>query len=161
MSSHDTSLSAKTVAIHSIVVDSAYKRQGLALRLLARYLEKLRADGQYDEVVLLSHAGLLPLYQKAGFQDCGISRVQHGSQPWHEMRCSLRSPTDSQSTFATSRLFSDLTKHEWLDDENLNKRKLLCPRRACETVLLNAKTAKLVVRSREAVSLLRCLNSPC
>uniref|UniRef100_UPI00398F0370 uncharacterized protein n=1 Tax=Pristiophorus japonicus TaxID=55135 RepID=UPI00398F0370 len=77
-----------TVCIHSVCVDRAWRRRGIALGLLLRYVGLvLRTLPAVGRICLISHRHLLPLYTKAGFTLVGPSSVTHGAEAWHE--CAL------------------------------------------------------------------------
>ncbi|XP_067846912.1 uncharacterized protein [Heptranchias perlo] len=74
-----------TVCIHSVCVDSAWRRQGVALGLLRRYVESVpQTRPAVRRFCLISHRHLLPLYAKAGFEMVGPSSVTHGAEAWYE-----------------------------------------------------------------------------
>ncbi|XP_020380201.1 uncharacterized N-acetyltransferase C9.02c-like [Rhincodon typus] len=74
-----------TVCIHSVCVDSAWRRQGVALGLLRDYVVRtVHTLPAPRRICLLSHQQLLPLYAKAGFTVLGPSSVSHGPEAWYE-----------------------------------------------------------------------------
>lgn len=77
------------VCIHSVVIDSGKRRCGLGLAMVKDYVNELRHSGQFDHVLLLSKHHLVNFYAKAGFILVGQSDVQHGKEPWYEMRLNL------------------------------------------------------------------------
>ncbi|CAO1618528.1 unnamed protein product [Sympodiomycopsis kandeliae] len=94
-------IEAWLVCLHSIVVDEAYRRKGVGLRMLEEFMTRLRRieDGRgdskrgsiekpkgYECVALLCHQQSLRFFKKAGFQLQGISHVRCGSGGWIEMR---------------------------------------------------------------------------
>lgn len=84
MAAHDPE--GALLCIHSLVVESGRRRQGLALALLAEYVRRLPST--VTSVRLLAKAGLSPLYARAGFQLLGPSGVVHGSDAWNEWELS-------------------------------------------------------------------------
>ncbi|KPV72628.1 uncharacterized protein RHOBADRAFT_29794, partial [Rhodotorula graminis WP1] len=75
------------VAIHSVCVDEAHRRKGVAVALVKEYLARL--DRDHDSVLgarLIAHDNLIKLYQRAGFQLVGRSKVVHGAKPWYELK---------------------------------------------------------------------------
>lgn len=83
MSSHEPD--GKTVCIHSVCVDTAHRRKGIALQLLKQYLANMaQLQPPATRVALISHDDMLDLYLKAGFRCVGQSVVHHGSRPWIE-----------------------------------------------------------------------------
>ncbi|KAI8051606.1 acyl-CoA N-acyltransferase [Syncephalis plumigaleata] len=99
MTQHDPL--GKTVCIHSVCVDKAHRRKGIALALLREYEHRLRQantkyalvsnsnQNRYNKVALLAHQALIPLYQKAGYILIGQSSVAHGPDPWFELHLVL------------------------------------------------------------------------
>lgn len=81
-----------SICIHSICVDKAWRRQGVATGLLKEFVgrcEKEARDERLKAVLLLCHEELIGLYQKAGFELVGKSSVAHGSRSWFEMKRGL------------------------------------------------------------------------
>ncbi|PSC67839.1 Oxoglutarate iron-dependent dioxygenase [Micractinium conductrix] len=75
------------LAIHSVCVDGAHRRRGLATRLLRAYLNFVQATTpSLREARLICKQPLIPLYAGAGFSLLGPSEVVHGKDPWFEMR---------------------------------------------------------------------------
>lgn len=68
----------RTLVIHSVTVQSAERRKGIATSMLNLYLRKIFELKSVDRVLLLSKAYLLPFYLKCGFQFIGLSPVEHG-----------------------------------------------------------------------------------
>ena len=65
-----------TVAIHSVVVSSGFRRQGIAKNLVQEFVRRLQAEpNQYRRVSLITHEELQPLYAAAGFKLLGPSAV--------------------------------------------------------------------------------------
>jgi GNAT superfamily N-acetyltransferase len=80
-------LPADLLAIHSVCVDAARRRRGVATRLLRAYQAYVRATTpQLRECRLICKHCLVPLYAGAGFVMVGPSEVVHGQDPWFEMR---------------------------------------------------------------------------
>lgn len=78
---------ADLLAIHSVCVDAAHRRRGVASRLLRAYLSYVQASTPgLREARLICKDQLVPLYSGAGFQMVGPSGVVHGKDPWFEMR---------------------------------------------------------------------------
>ncbi|KAJ3529873.1 hypothetical protein NMY22_g8821 [Coprinellus aureogranulatus] len=164
---------SSSVCIHSVCVAKPYCRQGVALRLLNEYLDRLtkaKAGGApYERVLLITHEELRPLYEKAGFTWLGKSDVQHGSRPWFEMRYDLspsqpQIPTDvlqallkPSSEKHNPRLVSggehdlgDLVERDDATGSAVNKYDLLCPR-GCRSVILKKGAAQWTERTSVAM----------
>ncbi|KAL4425741.1 hypothetical protein ABPG75_009757 [Micractinium tetrahymenae] len=78
------------LAIHSVCVDAAHRRGGVASRLLRAYLSYVQGTTPgLREVRLICKERLIPLYAGVGFQMVGPSDVVHGKDPWFEMRWAL------------------------------------------------------------------------
>ncbi|XP_038649375.1 serotonin N-acetyltransferase-like [Scyliorhinus canicula] len=74
-----------TVCIHSVCVDEAWRRRGVALGLLRHYVASvMQTHPALRRICLISHQHLLPLYTKAGFTMIGPSSVNHGLEAWYE-----------------------------------------------------------------------------
>lgn len=92
------------LAIHSVVVEPAYRRKGVAKRALRLYCDQVVARGDLLTIKLIAKAGLLPLYRKVGFQVVGLSNIVHGSDAWFECELDTR-PDMLQIDAFTSRLY--------------------------------------------------------
>ncbi|KAJ6504238.1 acyl-CoA N-acyltransferase [Mycena vitilis] len=169
---------ASSVCIHSVCVSPTHRKQGVALRLLREYIARLevahRENAPYERVLLITHEGLRPLYEKAGFEWLGPSAVVHGSQPWYEMRVvlgsspppaappgvfeALQRPSNASPVFRLLASFpggvADVSLSE--SDALVNKFDLLCPRPDCGSVILKRGVAKLL----EAPSVQEPANHP-
>ncbi len=78
---------ADLLAIHSVCVDAAHRRRGVASRLLRAYLSYVQGiTPGLREVRLICKEKLIPLYAGAGFKMVGPSDVVHGKDSWFEMR---------------------------------------------------------------------------
>ncbi|KAI8378027.1 acyl-CoA N-acyltransferase [Radiomyces spectabilis] len=88
MSVHDPQ--GQTVCLHSVTIDHAYRRRGLAQAILNKWIDELRnvhdrrPEQKYKRIALLSRPYLLPLYESVGFKTLGQSVVQHGPEPWFD-----------------------------------------------------------------------------
>ncbi|XP_043556113.1 uncharacterized N-acetyltransferase C9.02c-like isoform X2 [Chiloscyllium plagiosum] len=79
-----------TICIHSVCVDGAWRRRGVALGLLRGYVARAALTlPPPRRICLLSHQQLLPLYTKAGFTMLGLSSVSHGPEAWYECAIEL------------------------------------------------------------------------
>jgi len=84
MAQHDPQ--GQLLCIHSVCVDSSYRRSGIAKRMLAAYLLFVQQTSpQVASVRLISKQHLTPLYAGAGFTNLGPSSVVHGKDQWIEM----------------------------------------------------------------------------
>ena len=87
MSTHEPT--GSLLCVHSVVVAPELRRKGLALSMLGRYLDGLKGSGpgaRVREIRLLCKEVLRPLYEKAGFELVGPSKVVHGKDQWLEMK---------------------------------------------------------------------------
>jgi len=83
MASHDPR--GDNLCIHSVVVEQARRRRGIASAMLAHYVSAIdaREDRAKPRLAsLLSKEHLCPFYQAAGFSLIGPSPVEHGSEQW-------------------------------------------------------------------------------
>mmetsp|Transcript_33759 Transcript_33759/g.88713 ORF Transcript_33759/g.88713 Transcript_33759/m.88713 type:complete len:170 (-) Transcript_33759:412-921(-) len=83
-----------SVCIHSVCVDAAHRRKGIALSLLKGYMSSVvpKLAPPAKRVLLICKENLIPLYQKGGFTLKGPSAVVHGADPWFECEIALDSP---------------------------------------------------------------------
>ncbi|KXZ44977.1 hypothetical protein GPECTOR_60g755 [Gonium pectorale] len=78
------------LCIHSVVIEEALRRRGLATRLLRAYTSYVQASTPHLRGIrLICKHELIPLYDKAGFSLVGPSDVVHGRDPWFEMAMQL------------------------------------------------------------------------
>jgi len=97
MATHDPQ--GPYVAIHSVCVDEAHRRKGVALALVKEYLARLEVND--DSVLgarLIAHDNLIKLYQQAGFDLVGRSKVVHGAKPWYELKVDFGRASASASS---------------------------------------------------------------
>ncbi|ETN09904.1 hypothetical protein PPTG_11476 [Phytophthora nicotianae INRA-310] len=84
MSRHDPH--GSLLCIHSVVVDQAFRRRGLAVKILKRYVDIiLDSQPQVKRIMLISKAHLVGFYVKCGFSVTRLSPVVHGQDPWFEL----------------------------------------------------------------------------
>lgn len=84
MARHDPG--GSTACLHSVCVDAAERRHGVASAMLRAYLNYIQmAHPELQEARLLCKPPLVPLYQRAGFELLGLSPVRHGGADWLEM----------------------------------------------------------------------------
>lgn len=98
------------LAIHSVVVEERYRRQGIASAMLRAYLEKIRnenLDGSIRSVVLLAKVHLLGFYVNCGFQVNRPSPIVHGKELWYELEQPLvrQLPLEGESWFCKTEQF--------------------------------------------------------
>ncbi len=75
--------------LFSVCTDPAFRRRGLALRLLG-HVASTSAERGRRGVVLACLAEMRPLYLKAGYADEGVSPwSRHGGAVWRQMRLLL------------------------------------------------------------------------
>jgi len=74
----------KHLVVFSLSVLPDHWGQGVAARLLQRFLQKAEEDSR-KAILLLCKAGLIGYYQRFGFVDRGRSASTHGGAAWHEM----------------------------------------------------------------------------
>ena len=79
-----------TLCIHSVVVDAAWRRKGLATWMLQNYLARVVEAGVAARVLLICKENLLPFYTGAGFANLGKSDIVHGQDPWFLCALSTR-----------------------------------------------------------------------
>ena len=112
MSTHVASPEAKTLCVHSVVVNAEHRRRGIGRWMLRAYIEAEVASTNASRVYLMCKQHLVKFYEvravAAGtrvstalirypalvLQECGFSYVRlspvvHGADPWHEMALSL------------------------------------------------------------------------
>lgn len=90
MSLHDPS--GELLAVHSVCVDRALRRRGLATRMLAAYVQAVALPAAADGVAsarLIARPHLIGLYERAGFVLVGESDVVHGTSKWFDMRLDI------------------------------------------------------------------------
>ena len=92
MSTHDPS--GALLAIHSVVVDSAYRRQGIASAMMQNYLKQLipfsslvaaTRESGFRRIMLLAKSRLLSFYVDNGFMVHRPSPIVHGKETWYEL----------------------------------------------------------------------------
>lgn len=82
------------LAIHSVVVDAAYRRQGIASAMMNEYLKRMLpfsnlvadtgANG-ISRILLLAKSNLLSFYVDCGFMVLRPSPIVHGKDVWYEL----------------------------------------------------------------------------
>jgi ribosomal protein S18 acetylase RimI-like enzyme len=75
-----------TLCIHSVVIDSAFRRHGIATTMLQAYVRLIiESHPQVTRIALLAKAYLVGFYVKCGFTATRLSPVVHGKDPWLEL----------------------------------------------------------------------------
>lgn len=74
----------KNVMLLGLNVVPEYRGRGLARALVHEYLQRERAKNR-REVILTCLPSKVRMYEKMGFQDCGIANSSWGGEEWHEM----------------------------------------------------------------------------
>lgn len=90
----------RLLAIHSVVVDDAYRGRGVATAMLQHYVETIVQSQQQQQqqseeeeartpsiqsIVLLAKKNLLSFYVNCGFQVNRPSPIVHGKELWYEL----------------------------------------------------------------------------
>lgn len=185
MSVHEPS--GTSVCIHAVCVAEEHRRQGIALGLLREYVSRLERAAQegaaYERILLITHEDMRSLYEKAGFEWLGRSKVVHGPAPWYEMRKVLVDPTPVQSIppniwealqrATTSRAvpearllpsfargIEEVSESAAGSSVATNKHDLLCPRQGCGSIILKDNVATLVERESVVLEPANMHNSP-
>lgn len=76
-------------AVFGLDVLPAYRRQGVAARLMRRFIANARDRGRKG-VILTCKEALIPYYEKFGYQSMGISCSTHGGAVWYDMYLDLK-----------------------------------------------------------------------
>mmetsp|Transcript_168136 Transcript_168136/g.322806 ORF Transcript_168136/g.322806 Transcript_168136/m.322806 type:complete len:480 (+) Transcript_168136:68-1507(+) len=90
MSNHEPG--GDSICLHSVAVEQAHRRRGIARAMVRAYVDAVAADercGSARRILLLAHAHLLGLYAQCGFLFLGPSKVEHGGELWYDMRLDL------------------------------------------------------------------------
>lgn len=89
MVTHDST--GPLLAVHSVVVDEQYRRQGVAAFMMKDYVETMRnIDDGVERLVLISKADLLAFYVKCGFAVLRPSAIVHGDELWYHLEMDIR-----------------------------------------------------------------------
>lgn len=81
------------IVIMSVVVAANYQGQGMAHRLLADFIARMR-EMKKKAIYLICQTELIPMYAQHGFVYLGESDSNHGGLVWHEMSFSLLEKCD-------------------------------------------------------------------
>jgi ribosomal protein S18 acetylase RimI-like enzyme len=82
MVGHDSA--GENVVVFSLAVLPEFRKQGIATRLMLRFVEDARQLGK-RRILLICKADLIPYYRGYGFAHLGKSASTHGGFQWHEM----------------------------------------------------------------------------
>lgn len=67
-----------------------YRRQGLASEIMSQYLKREREkEIRRDSAFLTCKKSRIPMYEKMGYNDCGVSDSTWGGEEWHDMICRI------------------------------------------------------------------------
>ncbi|OQR82109.1 hypothetical protein THRCLA_11131 [Thraustotheca clavata] len=83
MSCHDPN--GKFLCIHSVVVSQAYRKQGIAKKLLKAYVARVVDKGVVSAILLIAKPYLVHFYISCGFTVTRLSPVVHGKDAWMEL----------------------------------------------------------------------------
>ena len=78
----------KNVILLGLDVLPEYRGQGLARELMHVYLQREKERGR-KMAVLTCLEDKIPMYEKMGFTNHGLSQSTWGGVPWYEMSCAL------------------------------------------------------------------------
>ncbi|GAA6064257.1 hypothetical protein JCM10212_006406 [Sporobolomyces blumeae] len=166
------------VAIHSVCVDPNHRNEGIAKRLLERYVDQVKAirdEQRIKGIRLIAKEGLVKMYEKAGFTLVGKSDVVHGQDPWYELAIDFDEPSStdasplvddvesdavrspgklvSNDASAVPRLVATRSTSTPKVLEGTNLADLYCPRQECRCLLVKKGTAKWVRQHAQDVEL--------
>ncbi|KAL4236023.1 hypothetical protein ACF0H5_004410 [Mactra antiquata] len=83
--------SGGSVCIHSVVVKKDHRRKGYALKMLHKFVDKVKKEEKnVTKILLICKSDLIPLYTRAGFVLNGKSDVVHGKDTWYELEIPLQ-----------------------------------------------------------------------
>lgn len=85
--------SSPIIGVHSVVIDPEWQGKSLGTLLLHDYIQKLSNQDLGDQVVIISHEGLVPFYEKIGFTNHGKSDCKYAGEDWFDLSIRLI-PTD-------------------------------------------------------------------
>ncbi len=74
----------KIIMILGLAVLPGYRRRGLAAELMQEYVRRLKERGK-ERLILTCLDSRVPMYEKFGFVDDGISESTWGGRQWHAM----------------------------------------------------------------------------
>ena len=75
-------------AVFGLDVLPAYRRQGIAARLLRHFIDAAQNAGRHT-IILTCKQQLVPYYERFGFVNNGVSQSVHGGAVWYDMTLPL------------------------------------------------------------------------
>ncbi len=78
----------KNAVLFTVVVEPAHRGKGIAKRLLAAFVTRMKAMKK-EKILLLCDKSLIPFYGSMGFRDLGLSASLHGGRGWQSMELIL------------------------------------------------------------------------
>ena len=66
-----------------------YRGRGLARRIVDEYRRRERKRGR-EMLILTCLEKKVGMYEKMGFQNCGLAHYTWGGEQWYEMSCRIR-----------------------------------------------------------------------
>ena len=80
----------QSLVIHSVTINPKLRRNGMASKMLLRYIDKIMNDQiEVKKILLLTKEYLVKFYESAGFKVIKLSDVEHGVDKWYEMSMTL------------------------------------------------------------------------
>ncbi len=74
----------QNLAVFGLDVLPAYRRQGVAARLMLHFIQTARKTGR-SSIILTCKERLVPYYESFGYVNNGISQSAHGGSQWFDM----------------------------------------------------------------------------
>lgn len=74
----------QNLAVFGLDVLPAYRRQGVAARLMLHFIQTARNTGRRS-IILTCKERLVPYYESFGYVNKGISQSAHGGSQWYDM----------------------------------------------------------------------------
>ncbi|QDS69195.1 hypothetical protein FKW77_000213 [Venturia effusa] len=75
----------RTLMVHSLAVLPEYQRKGIGTMLMSGFIKRMREARIADRVALLAEDGLVPFYDRLGFDNLGESDATFGGIRWKDM----------------------------------------------------------------------------
>jgi len=96
MSVHDSNPAAPILAIHGVVVDPAFRRRGIATKMVKHYVQHVMQEAanavgggeSLESLMLIAKSHLLGFYVNCGFVVNRPSPIVHGQDTWYEVEYS-------------------------------------------------------------------------
>lgn len=74
------------IAVHSVVVESQFRRKGIASAMMNNYLKQMVASANgFKRILLLAKSHLLGFYVENGYAVLRPSPIVHGKETWYEL----------------------------------------------------------------------------